>query len=93
MKRRMVIVVPEQTTAPQRLKVTNALKSFNVSWWHWIGNVWLITGTDLADVVEWRERMRRASPNLQVLVMEADTDFAAFLPKEWLPWLEDHWDD
>jgi len=92
---RQFIIAVDGATLPQRDAFTASLQEMgSVAWWHFLGDLWLITDTQPKKMgpAEWRDAARRYMPAAFVFVQEVGTGlWAIYGPEVGFKWLQDYW--
>jgi len=91
MKNRYVIAIQSGTPA-QRNAITTYLKG-KYGFWHWMPDVWLVTGTQDLEANEMRDDIRALVPGLRFIVLKvANQGWSGYGKTNWWEWLRKNWE-
>ncbi|WP_137923938.1 hypothetical protein [Cupriavidus sp. 2SB] len=94
MAKRFIAMVGEEVTKEQRDQVTAFVKSKGLGFWHWVGNVWLLTSSsDDLTASTLRDSIRDLTggdPMVMVLEVEPKT-WAGFGLTGRFEWIKKNW--
>ncbi|OOF38986.1 hypothetical protein BKK50_11185 [Rodentibacter rarus] len=93
MVKKFIILVDEDFNKEQRNAITNFFKG-KYAYWHWIGNVWLITTKNETDTVNTiRDELIKLTNRGAILVINASesSGWAAFGQKKKFTWMHNSW--
>ena len=93
MTRRFALIV-DDATREQQDSVTNWLRTTELSFWHYLSDVWLVLDSrDTETTVSLRDHLKQAVPGKTTMVLKVDgpNNWAAFGPTDKFKWLHSTW--
>jgi hypothetical protein len=94
--RKWFVVGIESMTAEQEKSFLEYIRDKRMGWWHWIPNLWLITGSDAVGCSDIRDKLMNLAPAKNTLVLAVNpVTWAGFGPKsdkrDMFRWLNRTW--
>jgi hypothetical protein len=94
--RKWLVAGVETMTAKQEKEFIGYLRRKGLGWWHWIPNIWLLTGSNVPDCSEIRDELKIISDGADVIVLEVNPiTWSGFGPKtdenNMFNWLHKSW--
>lgn len=94
MNKRYIILIDEDYPSDVRNNITKFCKEQQFGYWHWIGNVWLVTVKNTWTSKRLRDEIKKMIPNEGLLVVLNATEssgWATYGNSKKSKWLKEYW--